>query len=360
MHAIWLRRAIAYDVESNLSTRGLDRLIDLARRHRKAFGHDLKVIDERLHLRLHLLAVGQNNLRCVRANRTFRHSFQRLLANLLRFSQLSHTYLVSSPDVSVLMGRNLELEVLIPAVRHIASQVKVDAARSKNWTASAQFDYILGRNLRHTLGTSLPDRITCQQAFVLVNLFREAIDELLRTREPIQRRFHRKSADAEVRSKHALPTDCLENLQQLFALAEAIEEYCHRADIHGVRSQPHQVRIDAGQLCQQDAHPYSALRNVQPEQLFHRQAEPELVRKRRQVVHAISERNALLVELGLVCLLDPGMQEADVRHDLHDRLAVNLQQQPKHSVRGRMLRSHVEDHRAVFACFQRCDVLHQI
>ena len=65
--------------------------------------------------------------------------------------------------------------------------------------------------------------------------------------------------------------DHLEHPQNVFALAEAIEEDRHRADIHGVRAQPDQVRVDARQFIQQHPHPLRALGNLQPQQLFHRQ-----------------------------------------------------------------------------------------
>jgi hypothetical protein len=49
------------------------------------------------------------------------------------------------------------------------------------------------------------------------------------------------------------------------------------------------------------------------------------------------------------------VQVADIRLALHDVFAVKLEQQAKHTVSGRVLRSHVEDHamRAGFGRFFR-------
>ena len=54
------------------------------------------------------------------------------------------------------------------------------------------------------------------------------------------------------------PETCSKMLEQLFALAEAIEEDGERADVHGVRAQPDQVGLNAGQLIEQ--HPQILLR----------------------------------------------------------------------------------------------------
>ena len=62
VHAVRLGGAVGDDVVAHLAARRLDRLVDLAGGNGEAFGHDLEVMDERLHLRLHLFAVGQDDL----------------------------------------------------------------------------------------------------------------------------------------------------------------------------------------------------------------------------------------------------------------------------------------------------------
>ena len=49
-----------------------------------------------------------------------------------------------------------------------------------------------------------------------------------------------------------------------------------------------------------------------PQQLLDRQAVAEIVRKRRQIIDAIGQRDALLLGLDLEFLLDAGVQIADV------------------------------------------------
>ena len=138
-------------------------------------------------------------------------------------------------------------------------------------------------------------------------------------------------------------------MQNLFALAEAVQEHRHRADIQRVRAQPHQVAVEARQLGQHHAHPLRLRRNLHLQQLFHRQAVAQIVGKRRQVIHAVGQRDRLLLVLDFEFLLDAGVQEADVGLAGDDGLAIQFHQQAQHAVGGRVLRSHVEDHAAAAA-----------
>ena len=104
---------------------------------------------------------------------------------------------------------------------------------------------------------------------------------------PAARRLKRQPADAEIAGHHALPREHLEDAQNLFALAEAIQEHRHRADIDGVRAQPDQVAVQARELGQHHAHPLRLRRNFEAEQLLHRQAIAQVIRKRREVIDAV-------------------------------------------------------------------------
>ncbi len=209
-----------------------------------------------------------------------------------------------------------------------------------------------GAEVGHALGALHPDRIAGQQALVFVDVRREAVEEVLHAIEEAQRRLQRQPANAEVRGHHALSGNRLEQPQHVFALAEAVQEHRHGADVQGVRAQPHQVRVDARQLVQHDANPLRARRNLQPQQLLHRQAVGQVVGHGAEIVDAVGHGHDLLVELGLAGLLDAGVQIPDVGHDAHDGFAVDLQQQAQHAMGRGMLRTHVQDHRLVFRRIQ--------
>jgi hypothetical protein len=51
-----------------------------------------------------------------------------------------------------------------------------------------------------------------------------------------------------------------------------------------------------------------------------------------QVIDAISQRDDLVVKLGLTRFLDPSVKVANVRHEPHYVLTVNLQDQAQHAM----------------------------
>ena len=161
---------------------------------------------------------------------------------------------------------------------------------------------------------------------------------------PSARRLQRQPADADVAGHHALAGKHFENAQNVFALAEAVEEHAHRADIERVRAQPHQMAVQPRKLGHHHAHPLRARRNLDLQQLFHRQRVHQIVRKVGQIVDAVGQRDHLLPGLLLALLFDAGVQEADVGHGLDDGLAFQFEHDPQHAVRGGMLRPHVERH----------------
>jgi hypothetical protein len=172
----------------------------------------------------------------------------------------------------------------------------------------------------------------------------EVLRELAAALVEAGREVHHQAADAEVGRRHALARGGLDQVEDALALAEAVEEDGHRADVERVRPQPDHVRGDALQLAHQDADDLRALGNLKPQQLLDRHAVGEVVPQRVEVVHAVGDDDALLVLLVLEELLHPRVQVADVGHALDDQLAVEDEFQPEHAVRGRVLRPERDGH----------------
>jgi hypothetical protein len=118
-----------------------------------------------------------------------------------------------------------------------------------------------------------------------------------------------------------------------------------RADVERVRAEPDEVAGDPRELRHDDAHVHRPLgdRVLDAEQLLHRLHVGQVVRRRRQVVHAIRVRHVLVILVDLRELLRAAVQVADVRRRLPDVLAVEVQQHAEHPVRARVLRSHIDD-----------------
>jgi hypothetical protein len=125
------------------------------------------------------------------------------------------------------------------------------------------------------------------------------------------------------------------------------QEDGQRADVHGVGPEPDQVRIEPRQLRKQHAYPLRLVGNRELQELFDRQAVAQVVVHWAQVVDAVGQRHHLLVKLGFAGLLDAGVQIADLRIEPDDDFSVDFQHQSQDSVRGRVLRAHIQNHRLV-------------
>ena len=188
------------------------------------------------------------------------------------------------------------------------------------------------------------DSVPREQAFVFVDTVAENVEKFPDRVEEAERRIERQAANAEIRGHHALAADHFVNPQQIFTLAEAIEKDRHRAQVQSMGTQPHQVRADALQFGKHYPHPLRPRRDLHSQQLLYRQNIAEIVHHGAEVIDAVGERNHLLVELGFAGFFDPGVEEADIGHESDNLFAIDLQHQPQHSVRRRMLRPHVENH----------------
>ena len=125
---------------------------------------------------------------------------------------------------------------------------------------------------------------------------------------------------------------------------KAVEQRGHGAQVVAVGSQPEEVGGDPGQLRQHHPDVLGPLGNFHPQELFHRQAEAEVVDLPGQIVQAVHQGHALVVSAVFAHLLDAPVQKADIGVGLEDELAVQLHQDPQHPVGAGVRGPHVELH----------------
>ena len=216
-------------------------------------------------------------------------------------------------------------------------------------------------------GALLPDAIVGEQRFVLVDVARESAcvkSSMKSSRLPWRLAFSRAdrlalvdrrrlvlrhalgqvavdAARPVVRSVHARAGHRLVAVHQVFALAEAVQEHRHRADVERVRAEPQQMIQDARDLVEHHADVLRAQRHFDAEQLLDRHAVRVLVAHHRHVVEPVHVRQRLDEGLVLGELFGGPVQQADVRIGALDHLAVELEHQAQHAVRRRMLRPEI-------------------
>ncbi|MEZ5251801.1 MAG: hypothetical protein R2713_22115 [Ilumatobacteraceae bacterium] len=129
----------------------------------------------------------------------------------------------------------------------------------------------------------------------------------------------------------------------------AVDHHRHGTEVHAVRGHEQQVAAHPVELGQQHPHPHRALGDVvfDPEELLGGEREDELVVERAEVVHAGDVGAALQIGELLAGLLHAGVQVADDRLAAQHGLTLELEHQPQHAVRARVLGPHVDDHRLI-------------
>jgi hypothetical protein len=215
----------------------------------------------------------------------------------------------------------------------------------------------------------LPSRaaVIGQQRFVFVDVFREAIGEILDEIEQrtlavfiqgadrlvvahdrglvLRHRFGQiaiHAARTVIGGVHARAGYRLVTIHQIFALAERIQQNAHCADVESMRTDPHQVVQQARDFVEHDADVLGAQRHLDAEQLFDRHHIRMLVAHHGDVIEPVHVGNRLQVSFLLRQLFRRAMQQPDMRIGALDHLAVELQHQTQNTVRGRMLRAEVE------------------
>ena len=109
-----------------------------------------------------------------------------------------------------------------------------------------------------------------------------------------------------------------------------------------MRENGHEVVQNTSHLAEQGSDPLSTIRDLNVQQLLDGQRKALLVGHHRNVVQTIEVRQGLHIGLVLDQLLSTTVKQTDVGIGANDLLAVEFQNQTKHTVSSRMLRTKVD------------------
>ena len=127
----------------------------------------------------------------------------------------------------------------------------------------------------------------------------------------------------------------------VFALAKAIKEHGHGADIEAVRAEPHEVIQYPRDLVEHYPDVLRTQRRLDAEQFLDGHDVGVLVAHHRNIVEPVHVTDALVEGLRFRKFLRCTMQEADVRIGLMDDLALQFQHQAQHAVCRRVLGAEI-------------------
>jgi hypothetical protein len=142
---------------------------------------------------------------------------------------------------------------------------------------------------------------------------------------------------------HSAAADRLDDVEDPLAVLEHVEDRRHGPHVLGEGAVPDQVARDAEELAQHHPDDPRTGRHLDGGQPLHRQQVGEVVHDPAQVVDPVGVRDVGVPALALPHLLGAPVVEADLRHDVEDPLAVELEHQAQHAVGARVLGADVEE-----------------
>ena len=164
----------------------------------------------------------------------------------------------------------------------------------------AGVDGLLAGDDADSLGAGHEDFVRGEEAFKLVEKFREAVDDFLGFGEPCGRGVDAASAEAHVVAHHAGAGERFEEVEDVFALAEGVHEG-RAAGSHILHEEADEagVILQAGELRGDDADVLGALGNLDAGEGFDREGVGPVIGERADVVEAVGVGHATEVGLGL-------------------------------------------------------------
>ena len=150
------------------------------------------------------------------------------------------------------------------------------------------------------------------------------------------------AAGTEIGGVQACAGGTLVEHHELLALLETPQRRGERADVQRLRGDVQQMVQDAADLREQHADQLAALRHLDAQKALDGDREGMLLVHRRDVIEPVEIGHGLQVGLGLDQLFGAAMQQADMRIDAVDHLAVQFQHKAQHAVRGRVLGAEID------------------
>ena len=336
--------AVGDQIDAELALGRLDIGVDLAGRRAEALGIELEVVDHRLHRALHLGAARRRDLVVLDHHRARRLSQQgaALAHDAQGLAHLLHAAEITVVAVAVDPQRDVEFQFVIDLVGLVAAQVPGDARAAQHHAGEAPGEGLLAGDDADIDVALLEDAVVGDQAAHVLEPARIGLAPSLDVVDQRRGQVLVDAAGAEIVGVQPGPAGALVEDHQLFAFFEAPGRQGPGADVHGLGGDVQDVVEDAADLAIEHPDDRAPARDLDVQQLLDGQAEGVLLVHRADIVEPVEIRDVLEVGPGLHQLFGAAVQQADVRVDPLDHLAVQLQHHAQHAVRGRMLRAEVE------------------
>ena len=225
----------------------------------------------------------------------------------------------------------------------VLAQVELDAGGAQDRAGDAEVDGVLGRQPADAQRARDEDLVVGQQPVEVVGADQRLLDTPTDALLEVGRDVPGHAAGAEVGVHQAVAGDLFEEVEQVLALAEGVDERrTEDAEVGTEGAEEHEVAGDAVELGQDDADVLGALRRHEAGQLLDGLHVAQLGVELRQVLGAVLVADGLAVVHVLGQLLAAAVHVADVRDEVLDLFAVDGEHHAEDAVGRRVLRPDVD------------------
>ena len=208
-------------------------------------------------------------------------------------------------------------------------------------TRTAEGDDLLLGEHTHALRAVLEDDVARENVVILLDVLPHIGDELLHALHKVRVNVGHHAANRVVVQDEASATRFLEDVENLLAVAETVEESRRGTKVLAETAEEQDVRVDTLQLVHNRTDHLHAVAHLHAHGLLDTHTERVAVLHRAEVVKAVRQRQRLRVSHLLADLLHTTVNVAQVRVDLADAFTLQRHTEVKHTVGRGVLRTDV-------------------
>ena len=303
MQSVRLGRSVADNVEAQFTTRRFICVIHFTDRRFDHFGD-------------------------FRHHRPLWQVFQRLSDDFGAFTNFQHPHQVALPVVTDAAGRHRELEPVVNTIRFFDPQVIVNSRGAQNRSGHALRNQTADRHDRNTFQPGLENFVAIDQVVVLGKHPRQISEEFSQQFDEFRRNVIHHAADSHVRIGQARTGGQIEQVQDVFAVAERVHHAAHTAQVQRRGTDEQHVAGDTVQFSHDDPDILGPFRHFRANQFFYRLAVGQVVAHRGNIIQSVRIGNKLGISPGFGQFLQAAVQIAHHRCCLNHGFAIELQQYP--------------------------------
>ena len=284
----------------------------------------------------------------IRFERAFRHVVEALLKNTQALAQLFHFQHHAGVAVrNATAGRDFKVEVFIARIWTPFTHVKADTGRAQASPGGAPLQRFFRGIGSNAFRAANQDGVTQRGFLVRVETLRHPLQEFTQQAIPAFRQVVRYAADAEPCRVHTETGNRFHQIVDFLTVGKGEEDRRHRADVLNKRRDIQQMAVDAEQLGEHHANNVHAIRHSDPGQFFHRQHVRHFIDAATEIFDTVGIRNVAVPGLALAHFLCAAVVITHVRHAVDDLFAIKLQDNTECTVRRRVVRAEVEEHKVL-------------